>query len=148
MYTPIITMKNMRDRDFMLACCKIVEATGGRLTQAQVARRAASMEAPAFYVSFDYAMRRLSAMRRCNKPLRLTGGAADLFVELNLRVSMKMALGDRKLSQALTEVLSEGRASGFFLTPASAVFLYKRLRREQRVRRRSPRHRPIPPIDS
>lgn len=119
---------SQRDRDFMTACRKVIsESTETDLTVDKVAARAAAMKAPAYYVEYSYAMRKLNALaaRRAKLDSKVT---CRRWEEIRSRVERLMELRGLKRNDALARVLREGDASSFFLAPRSATRLYLRLR--------------------
>ena len=125
---------SQRDRDFMTACRKVIsESTETDLTVDKVAARAAAMKAPAYYVEYSYAMRKLNALaaRRAKLDSKVT---CRRWEEIRSRVERLMELRGLNRNDALARVLREGGASSSFLAPRSATRLYLRLRH------RTPRH--------
>lgn len=119
---------SQRDRDFMTACRKVIsESTETDLTVDKVAERAAAMKAPAYYVEYSYAMRKLNALaaRRAKLDSKVT---CRRWEEIRGRVERLMELHGLNRNDALARVLREGDASSFFLAPRSATRLYLRLR--------------------
>lgn len=142
--TQSITMKNRRDRDFLRICRRIVSESTRPLTAAQIAKAAAESPAPEFYVTFTYARRRLSYLRRNGLDSTTHDGPTAAFDELRRRVDRLMARKGITESEALALVLCEGNAPRFYIRPAAAAFLYGRLRREARQKRNRRHHRHIP----
>ncbi len=130
-----------RDRDFLRACRNVIARSRTPLTMAQVAVKAASGPAPAFYVSYCHALRRLHQIRSHSVELP-DRGRMSLYRELQSRVAALCCAKSLTEADALARVLAEGPAPAFFLTPASAVVLYSELLGKVR---RARRHVPLPP---
>ncbi|MDE6100849.1 MAG: hypothetical protein K2G01_07365 [Paramuribaculum sp.] len=134
-------MKNRRNRDFLRICRRIISESTRPLTAAQIAKAAAESPAPEFYVTFPYARRRLSQLRRNGTDRNRSDGPTAAFDELRRRVDRLMTRKDITESEALALVLCEGNAPRFYLRPAAALFLYGQLRRKARQERNRRVHR-------
>lgn len=122
-----------RDTDFMKACRRVIaESRGDGLTAADVATQAALMEAPGYYVGFDYARRMVRRIRRSGSMPWNGEGVGRRWVEIVARMDGLKARYGIDDGDALARVLGEGRASSFFIQPASALRLYYRIRRRHR----------------
>lgn len=137
------TMKSIRNRDFMLACRRVIESSSEPLSQKEVAIRAAGMVAPEFYVSFGYALRRLKEMESGGRATFRRQSAAEMFWELRKRVRRLMRRHGLQQADALARVLARGNAPSFYLSPSAARCLLCKLIQEARVKRRRHRHIPI-----
>lgn len=127
-------LRRLRDEDFMQACRRVISATKGNLTEADVAARAAAGPAPAYYVSFDYALRRLRGMGRGKERLRCPASRRRM-EEIAERVERMMRRHGISDSEALQRVLAEGRASSFFLSAGSARRFYQNARQRRKNNR-------------
>ncbi len=129
-------MKNLRDRDFLRACRRIISESPVALQASEVARRAALTPAPAFYLSYGYALRRLRYLRRRGEARKARAGAPAVFAELDRRVDSVMHRRHISDAEALAHVLAEGNAPCYYLLPGAAAYLYCKLRKRARQRRR------------
>lgn len=117
-----------RNRHFMDACRTVIATATGPVTSGYIARKAAAMPAPGYYVSFDYALRVLRYMRRSGFIPREGKGAGALWRELCSKVTALQQRHRIPDSEALSRVLADGKASSFFIRPATALRLYHRLK--------------------
>ncbi len=124
-----------RNRHFMCIVRQLL-ATGQYNSLAEVTAAAASHPAPQYYVSYDYALRRL----RNGGPVhteRMTTAGEAMWRELSGKVARVQEIYDINLAEALQRVLTDSRASSFFLSPSSALRLYHQLRRSGQYRVRA-----------
>lgn len=126
-------LTSTRNRHFMDACRTVIATDTGPLTSGYIARKAAAMPAPGYYVSFDYALRVLRYMRRSGIIPRQGNGAGALWRELGCKVTALQQRHCISDSEALSRVLADGNASSFFIRPATALRLYHRLKHSLRT---------------
>ena len=139
----ICTMKRVRDRHFLQACRRVVSETNRPLTVAEVALAAAASPAPEFYVSFNYALRKLRILRERGMDNIPEFGPTAAFRDLDRRVAKRMSRTGETDTEALSAVLAEGKAPCFYLRPGGAIYLYHVLRKRSRLHRRVHRHVPL-----
>lgn len=124
------TLFIQRDKDFLEACSKHarwrIDAVGAALETATVSH------APHYYVDVDYAYRRILSMRKSGKiPTRRM--SQRLWAEIYDKVAAKVAMSPGiSLIDAVTEVISAEKASGFFISPANAVKIVRGYNRNRR----------------
>ena len=125
-----------RDRDFIAACRRFIAASGKQpLTAMQLASAAAASPAPSYYITYDYAMRKLNDPSDENTP------AAQRMADIRQRVEHLMQSRGLERRHALSLVLAGTSPKGFFLGESTAVRLFHRLRRKPHLRR------PLNPLD-
>jgi len=115
-----------RELHFMESCRKVIQGHSGKLNAAEIARLGAAAPAPGYYLDFGYALRRLRMMNT-GKYIPRRGTAAARWQELRNRVNDLCRRHGITDSDALMRVLAEGNASSFFLTPSSALRLYRHI---------------------
>lgn len=116
MKTHILT--SQRDKDFLEACSR---HKCWRNNAVRAALETATTVAPRYYIDVDYAYRRILDMRKNGKtPTRRT--SRRLWNEIFDKVAVKVAMSPGiSLIDAVTEVISAGNASEFFISPRNAV---------------------------
>lgn len=129
-------LHSMRNRHFMEACRRVIAESPTPLTAEQIAFTAARRPAPAFYVSYGQALRRIRDYRKNHGGNFPREGAMSVYAELNERTKRKMHACRIPETQALSQVLADGNAPCFFMKPRAAAFLYYRLRSLARSERR------------
>ncbi len=129
----MLELRHERDRDFMKRCREIMARPGEVVNLRAVAREAELTGCRSYYVSHNYALRKIREMRR--RPGRVEHGRrAELWRELDAKVRRLMESRGLAEADALTAVLADGRASRFFMAPETA---WRLLRDEMaRCRRR------------
>ena len=81
-------------------------------------------EAPSYYISYDYARRLLRSYRRGLLPKTYNPLRRSMIAEIACRVDkFKSSQSSHAEGRALVKVLATGKASRFFITPASAAKL-------------------------
>ncbi|MCH5325719.1 MAG: hypothetical protein J1E29_00780 [Duncaniella sp.] len=126
----MLTLIETRNRHFIDRCRAIIASSprGYTISRAEVARMAAESPAPCYYCTFTYALRMLRLLRHGRLRLRRDRRLA-LWMEINTKVDRLLALRPgTSLPTALANVLAEGNASQFFISPATALSLAERLR--------------------
>lgn len=120
-----------RDRDFIAACRRYITASGKQpLTAAKIASAAAASPAPSYYITYDYAMRKL------NEPTDTADTpSAQRMADIRQRVERLMQSRGLEQRHALSLVLADTSPKGFFLSESTAVRLFHRLRRKPHLRR-------------
>lgn len=120
-----------RDRDFIAACRRYITASGKQpLTAAKIASAAAASPAPSYYITYDYAMRKL------NEPTDTADTpSAQRMADIRQRVERLMQSRGLEQRHALSLVLADTSPKGFFLSESTAVRLFHRLRRKHHLRR-------------
>ncbi|MCM1355465.1 MAG: hypothetical protein NC212_03560 [Staphylococcus sp.] len=123
----MFTLINVRNRHFLAAVKTIVDnlPAGQPLDIETVAARAALSPAPAYYCTFDYALRMLRVLRHGRLNLRRDRRLL-LWTELNARASRIMEKRGVSLGEALASVLADGHASQFFISPSTASSIARR----------------------
>ena len=132
-------LHRLRDRHFMEACRKVIATSREPLTAREIAERAAAMPAPAFYISYSHALRRIRDYIAHDGGNFPTAGAMAVYAELHRRMLRKMRSLHLNDAQALNLVLAEGHAPHFYLQPRAAEYLYYALRSSVRRFRRNRR---------
>ncbi|MDE5734561.1 MAG: hypothetical protein K2H83_05390 [Duncaniella sp.] len=126
----MMNLIDTRNRHFITRCRQIMLDTpaGEPISRESVARRAAMSPAPCYYCTYEYALRMLRVLRHGRLPLRNDRRRA-MFEEIDARVARLQELRPgTSLPTALAHVLAEGRASQYFISPATALSLAERLR--------------------
>lgn len=108
-------MIERRNRDLLRAARAIYAASPVPMSQQELAAQAARSQAPCYYVTYDYALRVLSRMRRGGRP-----DGDELRQRMYAEMEAKAAEIQRRrpqatLGQAVASVLAECRASAFFV---------------------------------
>ncbi len=108
-----------RDKDFIEVCRRHPKWLTDRAAAAK--ETAATARAPRYYIDIDYAYRRvLSIIKHGNIPT--SPMSRQLWSELLTEVAAKVALKPGcHIIDAVTEVIAEGKPSGFFISPSKAV---------------------------
>lgn len=123
----MMTLLSLRNRHFLTAVHSILHSLPATspVDIDAVAAKAALSPAPAYYCTFDYALRILRVLRHGRLTLR-RDRRLELWTELNRRVIRLMESRSMTLPEALANVLSAGHASQFFISPATAATLARR----------------------
>lgn len=118
---------SLRDRHFLSAVRNILHSlpAGAEIDIESIAARVALSPAPAYYCTYDYALRMLRVLRHGRLQLR-RDRRFQLWTELNDRVNRLMETRSVSLPTALANVLADGGASQFFIAPATAASLTRR----------------------
>lgn len=116
-------------------------AAGEPVTDRLLAERAAQSEAPGYYIEFDYAYRAvcrfIAARRLGGAPARRLTSRREMLREIALRVCAILDRDPRcSIRQAVTSVMTSGRASSFFMSRRYALRLYYSLTETSRAGRR------------
>lgn len=119
-------LSSLRSRDFVRLCNRIARSSGGALTQREIIGKALASEAPAYYVDYDYALRVTPQVMKM--PREVAGRySRGKWLEIADRCRAELASRRSKdLGAALVNVLASGRASGFFLSPSTALRILQR----------------------
>lgn len=88
----------------------------GREHYHRVIEAVSRSKASAYYLSYEYARRRLSEMRRRKRVC--SSRRQGLWAELEKRVSFEIRRNGVNEGHALAAVLAQGDASSFFLSPS------------------------------
>ncbi len=115
-----------RTADFTQACKEAIESThGSKITAEKIANIAAASKPKGYYLSFDYALRRLRYMRTHPEHTYKYSSTARRMAEIDRRTAnwQKHGFSDR---EALALVLADGWASSFFLSDAAAKRMYSK----------------------
>ena len=120
---------NRRDRDFLRAVRREAARSYGEgrpLTVRQAVRRAVASPAPSYYVTTEYAWRRL---RECGSSRRLRRSRREaMWEELGRRIEAELSRRPGEDPYAvLDELLRSGGAPGFFISESRGVSLYFKL---------------------
>lgn len=123
----MLSLIQLRNRHFLTAVNGLIAALpeGSKIDLDSLAAKAAMSAAPAYYCTYDYALRMLRVLRHGRLHLRRDRRFA-LWTELNARVSRMMDTRGIGLTDALTSVLADGHASQFFISPSTASSLVRR----------------------
>lgn len=123
----MLTLLDIRNRHFISVVKRILDTlpANAPVDIETVAARAAMEPAPAYYCTYDYALRMLRVYRHGRLRLRRDRRFA-LWTELNAKVSRLMERRGVRLPDALADVLAGGRASQFFIAPATAASIARR----------------------
>lgn len=123
----MLNLVTLRNRHFLIAVSKLLAAipAGTPVDIDAVAAKAALSPAPAYYCTYDYALRVLRVLRHGRLTLR-RDRRLELWTELNARASHLMEKRGVRLPEALANVLADGCASQFFISPATASTLARR----------------------
>lgn len=126
----MMNLIDTRNRHFIARCRRIMLETpaGEPISREKVARQAAMSPAPCYYCTYEYALRMLRVLRHGRLPLRNDRRRA-MFEEIDAKTARLQELRPgMSLPAALAHVLAAGRASQFFISPATALSLAERLR--------------------
>ncbi len=122
----MLELLKTRNRDFVARCRHIAADTD--LTQRQIVERVIAEGAPSYYVTFDYAYRRLRQWRSGRLPASTSAVRLQQWQEIASRIDEKKcrnpALTDYS---ALCHVLTSCKASRYFITPGYGLRLLHRL---------------------
>ena len=117
----------MRKRDFMKRFKEISKKYANQqpiMTQTALIIKTIMSEAPSYYISYDYARRLLRSYRRGLLPKTYNPLRRSMIAEIACRVDkVKSSQSSHVEGRALVKVLATGKASRFFITPASAAKL-------------------------
>lgn len=124
----MLSLIDVRNRHFISAVKRIIDSLppGSPVDIDTIAARAAMGPAPTYYCTYDYALRMLRVYRHGRLRLRRDRRFA-LWTELNAKVSRLMERRSIKLPDALANVLADGHASQFFISPSTAAKLARTL---------------------
>ncbi len=115
-----------RRRDFVRLCRLIFRRSSAPMTQREIVAAALAHEAPGYYVDFAYALNVVNKVMDMPRNI-LSRYSRGKWLEIVDRCREEMASGRaRDLPVALALVLSSGRASGFFLSPSTALRILQR----------------------
>lgn len=123
----MLTLIDLRNRHFIAEVKRIMDSAtpGAALDLSRVAAQAALSPAPAYYCTYDYALRMLRVLRHGR--LRLSRDRRyALWLELNARSERLMQSRGVNLPTALASVLADGHASQYFIAPTTALKLVYR----------------------
>lgn len=123
----MLSLIDLRNRHFLTAVRSILLSlpAGVQPDIEAIAAKAAMSPAPAYYCTYDYALRMLRVLRHGRLQLR-RDRRFELWTELNARVSRLMETRGVSLPEALANVLASGKASQYFIAPATATNLARR----------------------
>lgn len=111
-----------RDRDFIAACRGVMARNPGAITSLrQLADEALKCTAPRYYVDIDYAYRVAQRLRRPGGYGKLRVEGRAMWAEIMGKVECRRRLRPLSLMKAVTEVLLEEEASGFFMARSTAL---------------------------
>ncbi len=116
---------SQRDVDFKALCREIIRTSPTPLTYREVLAKACSMPAPAYYVDYYYAMRKLRAIRKMPTE-RARRASRGRWAEIDSRARKLEAEGVPH-HKAVEQVLLAGNASGFFIAPTTALRHLRRI---------------------
>lgn len=123
----MLNLITLRNRHFLTVVSALIDSipAGKPVDIDAIAAKVALSPAPAYYCTYDYALRVLRVLRHGRLTLR-RDRRFELWTELNARVSRLMARRGVRLPEALANVLADGGASQFFISPATASTLARR----------------------
>lgn len=116
---------SQRDRDFKALCREIISKSPTPLTYREVLAKACSMPAPAYYVDYYYALRKLRAIRKMPTDQARRASRGRWF-EIDSR-ARKLEAEGMPHHKAVEQVLLAGKASGFFIAPSTALRHLRRI---------------------
>lgn len=109
-----------REHDFIAACRGVMAARPGAITSLrQLAVEALKCQAPRYYVDIDYAYRVAQRIRRGDAIFRPEGQL--MWSEIMEKVAARIVERRLSLIKAITEVIVDESASGFFMAPSTAL---------------------------
>lgn len=116
----------LRNRHFLEAARRVISSipAGHPVSLRYVASQAALEPAPCYYCTYEYALRMLRVLRHGRLKLRNDRRLA-LWEELDRRAGRLMERHGYRLDFALANVLADGHASQFFISPARAMDLLR-----------------------
>lgn len=115
-----------RRRDFVRLCRLIFRRSTRPMTQREIVAEALTHEAPGYYVDYDYALNVVGKVKDMPREV-LARYSRGKWLEIADRCRAEMESGRAaNLPVALALVLSSGHASGFFLSPVTALRLLQR----------------------
>ena len=115
-----------RSRDFVRLCRLIFRRSRVALSQREIIGAALAHEAPGYYVDYDYALRVVGKVMAM-PPATVARYGRGKWLEIATRCRAELEAGRADtLSGALALVLSAGRASSFFISPATALRILQR----------------------
>lgn len=128
-----------RNADFMKQCRRQMQLTpmGQPIIMSEILERAIAAQPPEYYLSFDYALRRLRRMRASHVRSARRSNTA-LWDELNEKVARRQKRSGISDRQALIDELREGAPSSFHITHAYATRLFQRLRHQNKKKKQCP----------
>ncbi|MCM1077058.1 MAG: hypothetical protein NC411_06835 [Bacteroides sp.] len=123
----MLSLLDLRDSHFITVAGSIIRKlpAGTHVDIESIARQASQSPAPMYYCTYDYALRMLRVLRHGRLTLRRDRRLKQ-WEELNERVSRLMEKRAIRLPEALANVLAEGNASQFFISPSTASTLIRR----------------------
>ena len=115
-----------RRRDFVRLCRLIFRQSKAPMSQREIVSQALAHEAPGYYVDYTYALRVTGHVMTMPRATALRYGRGK-WLEIADRCRRELDAGRAtSLSHALALVLSDGHASGFFLSPSTALRILQR----------------------
>ena len=124
-----------RNRDLMAAVRAEMAARGSETFELnEVMEKVVNSPAPYYYVSYDYALKRVRQAKHGKLPAGMAEIRRRQWEEIAGKVTKLMEVSGLKLSEALTRVIMFESASSFFITAARGVDLYHEYRRRARTR--------------
>lgn len=127
----MLDMITRRNNDFLAVARAIYADSPVPMTQRELAEKASHHPAPCYYVTYDYALRNLSVMRRGHLPIR-SGRRREMFREIDRKVAwLQRRHPDLTLGRALQRVLAQESASQFFIHPKRAEALLNTVRQRE-----------------
>ncbi|MCI9042928.1 MAG: hypothetical protein HFJ93_03325 [Muribaculaceae bacterium] len=115
-----------RSRDFVRLCRLIFRRSRVAMSQREIIGAALAHEAPGYYVDYDYALRVVGKVMAM-PPATVARYGRGKWLEIATRCRAELEAGRADtLSGALALVLSAGRASSFFISPATALRILQR----------------------
>lgn len=125
-------LSRLRDKHFMDACRKLMSDPQSNFSSSRaLTARAAMTPAPSFYLSFDYALRKIRLIRKgmCHPEPGIRGRKWTEIIDRMERIMERHGIDD---SQALARVL-ESRAPQYYIEPRTALRLYFRIRHRRQT---------------
>lgn len=124
------TFSPQRDSDFLHECMN--HPAWQRNRDRAAIETAVTARAPRYYVDVDYAYRRILDMRNHGKiPTR--GMSRRLWTEIFDKVAAKVAINPRiTILDAVVAVITEEKASAFFISPQYAVKIVRGYNRRRK----------------
>ncbi len=115
------------DADFFQTCQKVAKRNADRrLSVKELTRLAAASPAPSYYLTLDYAINQLRRIRLSGVYPFPDSARGQKWIELDERVRRIERRRNIPFTKAVEKVLTDGKASSFFLSPTSAMRIYYR----------------------
>ena len=125
----MLDLIEMRNQDFLNCCRRVADSSPKPIKTADIALKAAQCKPRGYYLTCDYAVKRLR-MRRASHRRQPDTGSGRRWAELDSRVAARQQRRGLSLSRAVADELRESAPTSFHMSPTYAVRLYQRLRQD------------------